>query len=54
MGVSIEVWRAKVGTFTQPNMAKMAMRTLKTKHILLLIRMILSFLLVANGVESNS
>ena len=53
MGVSIEVWGAKVGTFTQLNKAKMTMRTLKTKHTLLLIRMVLFFLLVANGVESN-
>lgn len=55
MGVSIEVWRARVGTFVQHSKPKAAAKTWRTKYpsMSLIIRTLLFLLLVSQCVESN-
>ena len=55
MGVTIEVWRQRIGTFSQPVRCKSAFNTLqlKSKYISLCIRTVLFLMLVVQGVESN-
>ncbi|XP_053388271.1 uncharacterized protein LOC128551438 [Mercenaria mercenaria] len=53
MGISTEVWRARIGSFSQPNKCKNRLDTLKLGNISLCIGICLFFLLVAQCVESN-
>ena len=55
MGVTVEQWRAKIGSFLQPVKSKTRLDTLKcnVKSLTLAIRLLLFFLLVAEGIEAN-
>ena len=55
MGVSVEQWRQRIGTFSQPVRCPSLIPTLKlnTKYISLSIRTALFLILVTQGVESN-
>ena len=51
----MEQWRAKIGSFLQPVKSKTRLDTLKcnVKSLTLAIRLLLFFLLVAEGIEAN-
>ena len=55
MGVALEVWRARIGTFVQPVKIKTSLKVLELKHshISLCIRTVLFLLLVCQCIESN-
>lgn len=53
MGINIEQWRCRIGTFSQPIRCKVATPTLKLKYVSLSIRILLFFMLVVEGVEAN-
>ena len=53
MGISVELWRVRIGCFAMPNKCKTYMNTLKPVSISLAIRLVLFFLLIAEGIESN-
>ena len=53
MGVTVEQWRAKIGSFSQPFKTKSRLETLKWKSVSLALRLVLFFLLVAEGIEAN-
>lgn len=54
MGISVEQWRVKIGTFCQPNKCKTKLKTLELRYVSLCIRVILFYLLVAEGIETNA
>jgi regulator of replication initiation timing len=53
MGISIEAWRAKIGTFSQPVKKIFHMNTLKPRHISLCIRVVLFLMLITQCVVPN-
>ena len=53
MGISIQVWRARIGTYSQPNKIKASTETLQIGNLSLCIRICLFFLLIAQCVEPN-
>ena len=53
MGVSIEQWRCRIGTFEQPVKCKVALPTLRLKYVSLSIRVMLFFMLLSQGIEAN-
>ena len=53
MGIDIYQWRARIGCFSQPVKKTIHMLTLRIKHVTIAIRILLSLLLVVQGVESN-
>ncbi|KAH3772025.1 hypothetical protein DPMN_173356 [Dreissena polymorpha] len=53
MGISVQQWRAKIGTFSQPVKCKQTLQTLKPMGLSLAIKAVLFYLLLAQCVESN-
>lgn len=53
MGISLQQWRAKIGTFIQPNKSRVSTKTLELKYVSLCIRTVLFYLLIAEGIEVN-
>ena len=53
MGVSIEQWRCRIGTFEQPVKCKVSLPTLRLKYVSLSIRVMLFFMLLSQGIEAN-
>ena len=55
MGISIDQWRQRIGTFSQPvrHRTPIPVLKLKAKYLSLGIRIILFLMLVSQGVESN-
>ena len=53
MGVSVEQWRSRIGSFEQPIKCKVSLPTLKLKHVLLSVRIALFFMLLSQGIEAN-
>ena len=53
MGISLELWRARIGCFVMPRKCRTRVETLKPVFVSLAIRIVLFYLLVAEGVESN-
>ena len=53
MGVEIELWRARIGSFSQPIKCKTLWSVLRVKSVSLCIRILLFLLLAVNGVETN-
>ena len=53
MGIDVDTWRRRIGSFSQPYKGKFPLRTLKMKSLSLCIRVCLFFLLVMQGVETN-
>ena len=53
MGISTEQWRAKIGTFSQPCKTKIYAETLKLFYNSFCIRIVLFYLLIAEGIEEN-
>ena len=53
MGVSIELWRMRTGCFVMPRKCKDHLKTLKPVSMSLAVRLILFYILVAEGIESN-
>ena len=53
MGIEIELWRARIGSFSQPIKCKTLLSVLRVKSVSLCIRILLFLLLVVNGVETN-
>lgn len=53
MGVSVEQWRIRIGSFMMPRKCKIQVKTLKLKYVSLSIRILLFYLLLAEGVEAN-
>ena len=52
-GVSVELWRIRIGCFVMPKKCKTHLKTLKPVTMSLAIRLVLFYLLVVEGVESN-
>ena len=53
MGIDIDIWRKRIGGFSQPFKGRFPLETLKLKHLSLYIRVCLFLLLVVQGVETN-
>ena len=53
IGVPTELWRLRIGCFTMPRKCKIQHRTLKQEPMNLVIRLVLFYLLVTEGIESN-
>ena len=53
MDVSTELWRLRIGCYTIPRKCKIRLKTLKQVPMNLVICLILFYLLVAEGIESN-
>ena len=53
MGIEISLWRARVGSFSQPIECKSVFPVLKVCGVLLCVRVVLFLLLAVNGVETN-
>lgn len=53
MGDSVEQWRMRIGSFMMPRKCKIQLQTLKLKYVSLSIRILLFYLLLAEGVEAN-
>ena len=53
MGIEISLWRARVGTFSQPIKCKTTFPVLRVNGVLLCVRVLLFLLLAVNGVETN-
>ncbi|KAH3820959.1 hypothetical protein DPMN_122712 [Dreissena polymorpha] len=53
MGISVQQWHAKIGTFSQPVKCKQTFQTLKPMGLSLAIKAVLFYLLLALCVESN-
>ena len=53
MGIGLELWRARIGTFTQPAKSKTRLSVLKLYGVSLCIRTLLFLLLAVYGVETN-
>ena len=54
MGISLELWHARIGCFVMPRKCRTRVETLKPVFVCLAIRIVLFYLLVAEGVESNA
>ena len=54
MGVSLTLWRARIGCFVKPRMCRTRVETVKPVFVSLAIRLTLFYLLIAEGIESNS
>lgn len=53
MGINIELWRVRIGSFSQPGNHKLPkLQTLKSKHAGLYIRLVLFLLLAAQCIET--
>ena len=50
---SNELWRLRIGCFTMTSKCKIQLRTLKQVPMNLVIRLVLFYLLVAEGIESD-
>ncbi|KAH3747203.1 hypothetical protein DPMN_181624 [Dreissena polymorpha] len=53
MGISVQQWRAKIGTFSQPVKCKQTFQKLKPMGLSLAIKAVIFYLLLAQCVESN-
>ena len=53
MGVSLELWRARIGCFVMPRKCRTRVETVKPVFVSLAIRLALFYLLIAEGIESN-
>ncbi|MEW8546813.1 MAG: hypothetical protein AB2693_25140 [Candidatus Thiodiazotropha sp.] len=53
MGITLEQWRAVIGCFSQPVKSVSRLKTLKMKYVSLSVRVLLFYLLVVEGIESN-
>ena len=53
MGITLELWRARIGCFVMPRKCRTHLETLKPVSVSLAIRLVLFYLLVAEGIESN-
>ena len=53
MGVSVEQWHIRIGSFMMPRKCKIQLKTLKLKYVSLSIRILLFYMLLAEGVEAN-
>ena len=53
MGIEISLWRARVGSFSQPIKCKTVFPVLRVCGVLLCVRVVLFLLLAVNGVEAN-
>ena len=53
MGIEIALWRARVGTFSQPIKCRTALPVLRITGVLLGVRVMMFLLLAVNGVETN-
>ena len=53
MGISLELWRMRVGSFVMPLKCKTRLKTLRLKYVSLSIRILLFFLLLVEGIEAN-
>ena len=53
MGIGIDLWRARIGTFTRPVTTKTCLAVLKLYGVSLCIRTLLFLLLAVYGVETN-
>ena len=51
--IEIALWRARVGTFSQPIKCRTALPVLRITGVLLGVRVLLFLLLAVNGVETN-
>ena len=51
--VSTEFWRSRIGCYTMSRKCKIQLRTLKPVQMNLVIRLVLFYLLDAEGIESN-
>ena len=52
-GIELSLWRARVGTFSQPIKCKTTFPVLRVNGVLLCVRVLLFLLLAVNGVETN-
>ena len=53
MGVSVEQWHIRIGSFMMPRKCKIQLKTLKLKSVSLSIQILLFYMLLAEGVEAN-
>lgn len=53
MGIDVSLWRARIGTFTQPLARRGWVQGLKLMGVSLCIRTVLFYLLVVHGIEMN-
>lgn len=54
MGLSLELWRVRIGCFSQPIKVKTSFETLKLRQIPLCIRLCLFLILVSQCIEPNT